>query len=182
MHGFVQIFGIHSRNHDGHCTETIEKGLSFVGWYENGIPVGQCWRQLIGGSWMYGKVDEYGHFTGKGKEVAYLYQDLELAMLGRFKDSLMEEGQEVDVISQTCNEHGIKVLEFSSPRGPKFTHLEPTNVTFGDQPNVRDPIAKKYIHLKDSDTYKLAGIVQFVDFSCLIINRIGIQIDLIIFR
>ena len=36
-----------------------------------------------------------------------------------------------------------------------FHYLEPTNSTFGDQPHLRDPLAKKYLYLKDSDTYSL---------------------------
>ena len=69
--------------------------------------------------------------------------------------SLQVHGQEADIISQACNEHGIKVLKFTEPRGPMFHYLEPTNSTFGDQPHLRDPLAKKYLYLKDSDTYSL---------------------------
>ena len=28
-------------------------GLSFVGWFENGKPVGSCWRFLVGGTYIY---------------------------------------------------------------------------------------------------------------------------------
>ena len=30
LHGLVQVFGIHSRNHDGHCTEIVDKGLKEI--------------------------------------------------------------------------------------------------------------------------------------------------------
>ena len=65
--------------------------------------------------------------------------------------------QEAKVIGYRCNEHGIKVLEFSKPNGPEF-HYEPaTNITFGDQPHIRDPLDKKYVNIKMSDTFDLAG-------------------------
>ena len=37
---------------------------------------------------MYGIVNENGEFTGK-KDMAYLYPDLELAMVGQYKKGLM---------------------------------------------------------------------------------------------
>jgi hypothetical protein len=41
--------------------------LFVTGHYENGIASGICWRGLIGGAWLYGKVDDKGTFTGKYK-------------------------------------------------------------------------------------------------------------------
>ena len=70
------------------------------------------------------------------------------------------EGQEAEIISETCNEHGIKVLEFSSPNGPKYQYLKPSSQGFGDQPQIRDPVAKKYIYLKNSEAFPLAGITK----------------------
>ena len=130
----------------------------------------------MGDSWIYGIVDENGRFTGE-KNVAYIYQDLELAMVGKYTNgifvskkmqlqkkkrnsylfSLQINGQEADIISQKCNEHGIKELEFSEPRGPMFYYLKPTNESFGDQPHLVDPISKKYVYLKDSEKFPLAG-------------------------
>ena len=90
LHGLFQLFGIHSRDPYGRCAEDIYNGLSFIAWYENGIPIGPSWRQLIGGSWLYGIADTYGHFSGvNSEEVAYIYQDLELAMIGKFQNGLM---------------------------------------------------------------------------------------------
>jgi hypothetical protein len=39
--------------------------LAFVGHFKEGIPIGFCWKGLVGGSWIYGQVDERGEFTGK---------------------------------------------------------------------------------------------------------------------
>ena len=47
------------------------------------------------------------------------------------------KGQEADIIGETCNDHGIKLLKFSESRGPFFNYEEPTNETFGNHPNLR---------------------------------------------
>ena len=120
-----------------------------------GKPVGATWRQLIGGAWLYGNLDQNGAFSGEN--FAYLYQDLELAIVGEFKDGLLVNGQEANVIKASSNEFGIMELEFSEPRGPVYHYLKATNETFGDQPHLRDPLDKKYLYLKNSEEYPLAG-------------------------
>ena len=87
LHGIVQNYGILSRNHEGRCSNIITPGLSFVGYFENGSPTGPCWRRLIGGSWLYGNLGENHEFTGTN--IAYLHQDLQLAMVGQFRDGMM---------------------------------------------------------------------------------------------
>ena len=87
LDGLVQIYGILPRNHVGHCSDIITAGLGFVGYFENGFPVGPVWRQLVGGSWLYGVLDENYEFTGK--DIAFIHQDMELAMIGQFDKGLM---------------------------------------------------------------------------------------------
>ncbi len=48
----------------GHCSNRHFDGLAFVGHFKEGIPIGFCWKGLVGGSWIYGQVDERGEFTG----------------------------------------------------------------------------------------------------------------------
>ena len=90
-------------------------------------------------------MDADGHFTGSGDQVAYVHQDLSLAMQGTFEKGLMIDGQETKIIGESCNHDGIKVLQFDVPRGPVYHYEEPTNVTFGDQPNLRDPLVDKLV-------------------------------------
>ena len=42
---------------------------------------------LIGGAWIYGKVDDNGEFTGHN--VAYVNQDLKTLFIGTFENGLM---------------------------------------------------------------------------------------------
>ena len=65
--------------------------------------------------------------------------------------------QEAEILNATCDEHGIMVLTFSNPHGPTFHYEEATNTTFGDQPHLRDPLDKKYVYIKDSDVFDMAG-------------------------
>ena len=55
--------------------------------YENGKPTGPCWRPLIGSNYVYGIVDDNGEFTGDN--IAFIYEDLELALVGKFKKGIM---------------------------------------------------------------------------------------------
>ena len=87
LHGLVEMYGILTRDPQDACAESIFEGLSFIGRYENGTPAGVCWRQLVGGSWLYGQVDKDGHFSGDN--IAYIYQDLKLALIGRFKKGML---------------------------------------------------------------------------------------------
>ena len=72
----------------GHCSSVVFNGLSFLGWFEDGKPKGPCWRSLLGGTYVYGIVDDMGEFTGS-KDIAFIYQDLELALIGDFKRGIM---------------------------------------------------------------------------------------------
>ena len=87
LHGLVQLFGKASIAKDGPCSDRTEQGLAFIGRFENGLPVGPCWRGLFGGSWLYGIVDSKGEFTGEN--IAFIYPDLELAMTGEFQNGFM---------------------------------------------------------------------------------------------
>ena len=87
LQGIVQIFGILTQHPEDVCSESIFDGLSFIGRYDNGKPTGTGWRQLVGGSWMYGLVDMDGQFSGEN--IAYIYPDLELALVGKFKNGMM---------------------------------------------------------------------------------------------
>ena len=72
----------------GHCSDKHFEGLSFLGWFEEGKPTGPCWRFLLGGTYIYGVVDNHGEFTGSN-DIAFIYQDLELALVGEFNKGIM---------------------------------------------------------------------------------------------
>ena len=75
----------------------------------------------------------------------------------RFTLKFQINGQESEIIDSTCNEKGIRVLTFSKPHGPFYHYQEATNITFGDQPNLRDPLDKKYVNIKETASFDFAG-------------------------
>lgn len=87
INSLIRIFGRIPVENNRACKSYVEPGLSFVGRIEDGIPVGVCWRGLIGGAWLYGEVDDIGEFTGD--EIAYIYPDLKTALIGRFINGTM---------------------------------------------------------------------------------------------
>ena len=88
LHGLTQIYGKMSVDPKGHCSEKYFDGLSFLGWFEEGKPTGPCWRFLVGGTYIYGVVDNHGEFTGSN-DIAFIYQDLQLALVGEFNKGIM---------------------------------------------------------------------------------------------
>jgi hypothetical protein len=60
----VVVQGIVSNDPKSYCSHLVAPGIGFVGHFKSGKPFGICWRELIGGGWIYGEVDQNGHFTG----------------------------------------------------------------------------------------------------------------------
>lgn len=88
LHGPVRAFGRVTNDQHSDCGAIIRGGqLAFVGFYEDGAPVGHAWRGLVGDAWIHGQVDAKGEFTGES--IAYVYPDMKTAFVGRFKDGIM---------------------------------------------------------------------------------------------
>ena len=64
LHGFVVVNGVLSNDPKSTCADVITSGVGFVGNFRDGVPHGVCWRELVGGPWIYGEVDKDGLFTG----------------------------------------------------------------------------------------------------------------------
>ena len=110
-------------------------------------------------SGMYGKLDDQSEFTGD-EDIAYIYPDLELAMIGHFEKGLMIRGQEAEISKAIWNEYGILTLQFSNPSGPYFSYNEQNNATFDAFPLIEDPLDKKYVYVKKSKKYGDGGFAK----------------------
>ena len=151
LHGLVRIFGTIPSDPEDICEKHFTPGLGFLGHYNNGVPSGYCWKRLLGGPWIYGKVDEKGHFSGD--DIAYINQDVLTSFKGTFHNGVMIKAKSVEVIGEKCNEEGIKMLEFSAPlssTAEEYHFERPTSETFGDQPLILDPLDKRYVQLGES--------------------------------
>ena len=158
LDGWVVMRGVVS-NDPTSCSTFKADGLGFFGRFKNGKPHGVCWRELLGGGWLHGRVNDAGHFTGH--EIAYVYPDLKTAIVGQFERGLLIRGQAAEVVGEKCAEEGIKALKFSDPSGP-FYHYNPASPdSFGDEPLVGDPLDNRYTYLNKSEKYPLAGEGMF---------------------
>ncbi|QQP51883.1 Uncharacterized protein FKW44_013365 [Caligus rogercresseyi] len=146
LNGVVRRYGRFSTDPDHQCKKPIFQGISFIGHYENGVPSGPSWRVVPGGGLLYGTTEDM-EFTGEN--LAYIYPDLETAIIGRFKKGLLVEGREAKLERVRCV-NGIYEAQFSEPDGPSYHYRRPTNATFGDQPHLPDPLDKKYFTVKSS--------------------------------
>ena len=112
----------------------------------------------------------YGHLHGmidekdgkiSGDNIAYIYPDMETVLLGRFEDRLMKDGQESEVLSVECDEHGLLyVSQYATPEpsSPHFYYDPPSNVSFGgrtSKPGVIDPYERKWLDLRGADDAKM---------------------------
>ena len=91
--------------------------LQHIGWYANGKLTGLVWHFLVGGGCLVGEVDMLGHLIGD--QVAFLFPDLQTALLGVWIKTEMKMAQTcfiqlVAVRNELCH------VRFTQPRGPCF--------------------------------------------------------------
>ena len=108
--GIIRHIGRVLANKEQSCyTPYGSEGTSFTCRYVDGKAVGPCWRILLGGAFLYANND---NFTGD--DVAYIYPDMKLAMVGEFKDGVMIKARKATVTRARCIA-GIMEVEFSDP-------------------------------------------------------------------
>ena len=66
-------------------------------------------------------------------------------------------GRKAEITSQSCDEFGIRILQFSQPKGTPYYFSKPSAKDFGAQPHLNDLLSTKYIFLNESELYPLAG-------------------------
>ena len=126
------------------------KKLVYFGYHEglHGQAIGPIYKMLFGSSTI---VAEHDSFSGD--DLAYIYQNGNFAIKGSFdENSNLIKGQKVFIQTQKCNNYGLKVLSYSEPAEPHITYHyhPPSNISFGDQPNIPDEVATEYIIIKNS--------------------------------
>ena len=88
MSGIVRMLGKLPIDNVKLCSLACKQpGLGCMGGFEHGKPVGTAWRGVIGGGWIYGRVDASGHLSGD--QIAYVYGDLSTTWLGKFVKGVM---------------------------------------------------------------------------------------------
>ena len=100
---------------------TDENGnLIFMGSFSKGVPSGYCWLAQEGQGWLYGQVDDHGHFSGH--EIAYIYPNLSTALLGTFHKDQLVEARACHITSAFI-ENDLLRVSFSQPEpdAPAYT-------------------------------------------------------------
>ncbi|CAH1247539.1 SETD7 [Branchiostoma lanceolatum] len=73
-----------------------EGQLTFRGQYSNGVKCGFCWIYSADGGCICGDVNDEGEMSGK--DIAYIYPDMKLALIGSFVDGEMVKGKLAEVV------------------------------------------------------------------------------------
>ena len=135
--------------------EHFYKELLQVSYYQNDIPIGISWRQLIGGSYMVGELDkESEEFSGRN--ILYLYPDLTSGIRGRFVDSKLITGQTCTVQdAELYNETGMLILKLLENNCDisamtKIKRDESTHTRISKNPMVRDEWEKLRVEVRTS--------------------------------
>lgn len=68
---------------------------------------------------------------------AYIYPDLETALVGKFDKDVMVDARAAKVKGQRCA-GGVKELKFTQPLGASFSYDPTTKDSFGKHPHLRD--------------------------------------------
>lgn len=127
-HGYYREFG--PRHQYKHI-------LRSAGRHYRGVPRGWTWRGGYDFSgYVVGKINHEGKLTGD--DIAYIYPDFSMAILGKFDDGVLVEGYKCEVLG--CYEDcGMMVPVFTDPSGPSYSFENPTIRNIADHPLVRDP-------------------------------------------
>ena len=129
---------------------------------------------------MHGKFNEEGKATGN--DLAFIYPDMETALVGKFEDFVMKNAYEAEVLDASCNQDGLVVIsKFAKLSESDFYYEAPTNESYGAGPEgVVDPYERKRVLVAQSTIPNSAeGVFALKDFpaSCCTCYYSGFLFD-----
>ena len=134
--------------------QEFRQQLIFVGTYRYGKPNGVCWKYQEGGGFLIGRVDSItGEFTAK-EGMAFLYPDLQTALLGSFENGRMVAARPtrltdlvLDPKTQIFSPVFAAGVDLSLP---VLKYSMSTRTFIADQPLVPDPYEAELVEVKQS--------------------------------
>jgi len=126
---------------------TFRQQVCWLGRYKNGVAYGQCWEWKEGGAWLTGDVDEHGKFTGNS--VAFLYPDLQTALLGQFDNGVMVAASPARLVKINIV-NDIAVPTFEKLKGDSVGYSLSTITSVGLHPLVPDPYEQRTCKVQKS--------------------------------
>ena len=148
-----------------HAQTIYSTDVSFLGRFKNGKPTGNFWLRLIGGGFIHGKFNDDGKATGDN--LAFIYPDMETALLGKFDDFVMKSAHEAEILEAKCDQDGLLIIsKFENKSGPVFYYEAPTPKSFGSGPHgVLDPYERKSVKIAASSIPESGeGVYAVKDF------------------
>ena len=114
---------------------------------------------------MHGKFNEEGKATGN--DLAFIYPDMETALVGKYENFVMKSAHEAEVIDATCDQDGLVIIsKYTNMSGPELYYEAPTNESFGAGPyGVIDPYERKSVQIMQSSVQQAGeGVFASKDF------------------
>jgi len=133
---------------------TLGGQLDYIGWYLAGTPAGFTWQSIRGDGWLFGKPDKTGKFSGE--DIAYIYPDLQTAILGKFDDGLLVCGKPAKIVS-TDIINGVLVPKFKITSEKIFQRWISTNKDIACPPHLCDPYESGLVEVKVSNVAEGSG-------------------------
>jgi len=128
--------------------KTFRQQVSWFGRYKAGLPHGQCWEWREGGGYLTGIVDETGNMTGDN--IAFIYPDLQTALVGTFKAGVMVEAAAATITDVQIKDD-IPVPSFRRHSTQLVGYSKSTKTSVGDQPLVEDPYEIRTCQVRTSE-------------------------------
>ena len=125
-----------------------DEDLDFYGCFVDGVLVGNCWKGLMGGSFMMSDNCEF-----IGENTVYLYPDCRTAIIGNFDDkSHLRSGQVTEIISVEKDQAFNPEPVFLAPdsNGPVFEYDLSTETSISKTPLERDPYEELFVYVDES--------------------------------
>jgi len=126
---------------------SLDRRLDYIGWYLGGVPTGYTWKYVSGDGWLVGNLDNTGSFTGE--DIAYIYPDLQTAILGKFENGLLVCGKPAKIVSTEII-NGVLVPKFKITSEKIFERWISTNKDIACPPHLCDPYESDLVEVRVS--------------------------------
>jgi len=127
---------------------TLDGQLDYAGWYTAGIPSGYSWKNVRGGGWLVGNVDEFGQFSGM--DIGFIYPDLKTALYGEFCEGKLVSARPAVVVHAQLQEDSVLVPSFQITSEKIYKRWISTEENIACPPHLADPYESSLVQVKQS--------------------------------
>ena len=122
---------------------------AFIGVYKAGVCNGYIWQGMLGGGWLHGQVDEYGHLSGD--DIIYIYPDFNTCLCGTFDKGKMVAGWITHIAGVDFSDViPVVKVDMIDKTGPVFSFSPATNTHLTVERHLGDPYENSFVCVKTS--------------------------------